>query len=95
MKLKPWNLADHLVTQEDIVAYVNTCLAEGDAALIVNALRALAQKKEADTVAGTAAVAPDGNAHALRKSTEFNLTWLLCTLRALGLEMHVRAAASS
>jgi hypothetical protein len=57
MKLKPWNLYEHLQTQEDIVAYVNTCLAEGDTDLIVHTLHTLVKHKGVNTVSGAATVA--------------------------------------
>ena len=43
--LKEWDSSAHLKTDEDIEAYLNACLQENDAALIVHALRIIAKAK--------------------------------------------------
>src|SRR5260364_215403 len=45
VKIRPWNSAEHLQSEEDIVAYLEACLEEGgdDAAFIVHALGVIAR----------------------------------------------------
>jgi probable addiction module antidote protein len=43
--LKKWDSATHLKDDEDIAAYLDACLQENDAALIVHALRVIAKAK--------------------------------------------------
>ena len=50
----PWDPADHLQSDEDMVAYLEAALAEGDAALIAAALGDIARAKGMSQVASAA-----------------------------------------
>jgi|GEM_PF-1527226 len=47
MKLRPWNSAEHLKTDEDMAAYLDSCREEGDPALIDHALGVIALARQA------------------------------------------------
>lgn len=38
-KVRPWDPAEHLVTEEDMAAYLEAALEEGDAALVARCTR--------------------------------------------------------
>lgn len=38
IKLRPWNSAEHLKTDEDMALYQEACMEQGDPALIAHAL---------------------------------------------------------
>ncbi len=42
---RPWDVAEHLETEEDMAAYLDAALEEGDAAVIVAALGDIARAK--------------------------------------------------
>ena len=53
----PWDRADHLKTDEDMVAYLETALEEGDPALVAAALGDIARAKGMTQVARDAGTA--------------------------------------
>lgn len=88
IKTRVWDAAEHLETEEDMAAYLEAALAEGDAALISAALGDIARAKGMAQIAGVTglgreslykALAPDGN-------PEF--ATVLKVVRALGLRLH-------
>jgi probable addiction module antidote protein len=87
-KTRLWDAAEHLETEEDIAAYLEAVLEEGDASLIVAALGDIARAKGMTQIARDAglgreslykALSPEGN-------PEFNT--VLKVVRALGLKLH-------
>jgi len=47
IKLRQWNSAEHLKTEEDIALYLEACMEEGDQALIDHALGVIARARQA------------------------------------------------
>jgi probable addiction module antidote protein len=45
VKLRPWDSAEHLKTEEEMVLYLEACLEDGDAALIPHALGVIAKAR--------------------------------------------------
>ena len=45
IKLRPWDSAEHLKTEEEMDLYLEACLEEGDAALIAHALGVIAKAR--------------------------------------------------
>lgn len=50
---RPWDAAEHLETEEDMAAYLEAALQEGDPALIAAALRDIARAKSTLTSSTT------------------------------------------
>ena len=48
---KPWDPAEHLTSEDDMVAYLDAALQEGDAALIAAALGDIARAKAMSQIA--------------------------------------------
>ena len=93
-KTRPWDAAEHLETAEDMAAYLEAALEEGDPALIAAAMGDIARAKGITQIARETglgreslykALSPDGN-------PEFGT--VLKVLRALGLRLHATATQS-
>ncbi len=48
---RPWDAAEHLETEEDMAAYLDAALADGDATLVVAALGDIARAKGMSQIA--------------------------------------------
>ncbi len=46
LKLRPWDSAEHLKSEEDIVFYLEACMEEGDSSLIAHALGVIARARQ-------------------------------------------------
>ena len=53
IKTRPWDAAEHLETEEDMAAYLEAALEEGDAALVAAALGDIARAKGWPRLRGT------------------------------------------
>jgi probable addiction module antidote protein len=94
-KTKKWDVVDHLQTKEDMAAYLEAVLEDGDPALIAAALGDIARaaggiaKVARETGLGREslckALSPEGN-------PEFST--VLQVVRALGLRLHAAPAAT-
>jgi probable addiction module antidote protein len=93
-RTRPWDVAEHLETEEDMAAYLEAVLQEGDSTLVAAALGDIARAKgiaqiARDTGLGRAslykALSPEGNPE---------LATVLKVVRALGLQLHAAPAHS-
>lgn len=94
VKLRRWDSAEYLKTEEDIILYLDACLQEADAAAYIakalgNIARGMAQLAH-DTGLGREslykALSGEGN-------PEFST--IMKVVKALGLKLHVQAANQS
>ncbi len=94
IRTRPWDAADYLETEEDIVLYLEAAFEDGDPGLIAAALGDVARAKGMTKVATEAglgreslykALAPDGN-------PEF--ATVLKVMQALGLRLHASASTT-
>ena len=90
----PWDPAEHLETEEDMAAYLNVALEDGDPRLIMAVLGDIARARRMGSVVQNAdmdresiykSLSPDGN-------PEF--ATVIKVVRALGLRLHATAATS-
>lgn len=77
-KTTPWDVADHLDSKEAILAYMEAVFEDGDAELIAAALNDVARAK--------------GIANDPALSSDTDITAVIRTLKALGLELTAKAA---
>jgi len=91
-RTRPWDAAGHLASSDDVAAYLEAALEEGDVALIAAALGDIARARGMAGVARETglgreslykAPSPEGN-------PEFGT--VLRVVRALGLKLHATAA---
>ncbi len=60
IKLRPWDSAEHLKTEEDIALYLEACKEEGDLALIEHAQEIVARARQALQAGNDALPADEG-----------------------------------
>lgn len=85
-----WDAAEHLETAEDMAAYLDAALEEGDTALIVAALGDIARAKGMTQIAREAGLGRESLYKALSTSGNPEFATILKVVRALGLQLHVQ-----
>ena len=92
IKTRPWDAADYLETEEDIVAYLDAAFEDGDPALIVAALGDIARAKGMTQVANEAGLGRESLYKALSSTGNPEFATVVKVLHALGLQLHVHPA---
>ena len=90
----PWDPAEHLKTEEDMVAYFEAALEDGDPTLIAAALGDIARAKGMTQVARDAGLGRESLYKALSPSGNPEFATILKVLAALGLQLHATRAAA-
>ena len=90
-KTRPWDAADHLHTQEDMVAYLEAVFEEGDASLIAAALGDIARAKGMTEVARKAGLGRESLYKALSPDGNPELATVMKVMMALGLRLGAKA----
>ena len=91
---QPWDAADYLETEEDMVAYLEAALDEGDARLIAAALVDIAHAKGMTAVAADAGLGRESLYKALSPDGNPEFATVLKVMRALGLRLHASSVAA-
>jgi len=87
-----WDAAEHLETEEDMAAYLDAALEDGDPALVVAAIGDIARAKGMSQIAHEAGLGRESLYKALSASGNPEFATILKVVRALGLQLHVQAA---
>ena len=87
-----WDAAEHLETAEDMAAYLDAALEDGDAGVIVAALGDIARAKGMAQIAREAGLGRESLYKALAPTGNPEFTTILKVVRALGLQFHVQPA---
>lgn len=88
---RPWDAAEHLETEEDIVAYLEAALESGDASLVAAALGDIARAKGMTEIAREAGLGRESLYKALSPEGNPEFATVLKVVRALGLKLHAKA----
>jgi probable addiction module antidote protein len=88
---KPWDVAAHLETEEDMAAYLEAALEEGDAALVAAALGDIARAKGIALIANETGLGRESLCEALSPEGNPPFATVLKVIRALGLRLHAGA----
>jgi probable addiction module antidote protein len=88
-KTSLWDAAEHLKTDEDMAAYLEAALEEGDTSLIAAALGDIARAKGMSRVAKQAGLGRESLYKALSPDGNPEFSTILNVVRALGLQLHV------
>lgn len=88
---RPWDPAEHLETEEDMAAYLNVALEEGDLSLIVAALGDIARARRMSTVARDSSLGRESLYKSLSPNGNPEFATVLKVVRSLGLQFHVSA----
>lgn len=90
----PWDPADHLKTEEDMVAYLEAALEEANPTLVAAALGDIARAKGMTQVAKDAGLGRESLYKALSPSGNPEFATILKVVAALGLQLHASPATT-
>lgn len=86
-----WDLATHLTTIEDVAAYLEAALQDGDHQVIAAALGDIARAKGMSQIAREAGVGRESLYKSLSATGNPELATVLKVISVLGLKLHVSA----
>jgi len=87
-RTRPWDVAQHLETAEDMAAYLEAALEDGDPALAAAALGDIARARGMTQLAGETGLGRESLYKALSPEGNPEFATVLKVLRALGLRLH-------
>jgi len=91
---KQWDPAQHLNTEEDMAAYLEAALEEGDPALVAAALGDIAKAKGMSQIARDAGLGRESLYKALTPSGNPEFATIMKVVSALGLQLHASPASA-
>ena len=94
MQTRPWDAADYLESEEDVVLYLEAAFEDGDPGLIAAALGDIAKAKGMTTVAAEAGLGRESLYKALSPDGNPEFATVLKVMRALGLRLHASASTA-
>lgn len=96
VKLRKWDSAEHLKTDEDMVEYLQACLDEAgdDAAFIAKALGTIARAKGMTQLARDTGLGRESLYKALSGEGNPSFATILKVMSALGIKLHAEVAHS-
>ena len=86
---QPWDVVNYLETQEDMAAYLDAALEDGDMGVILAALGDIARAKGMSQIATDAGLGRESLYKALTTTGNPEFATVLKVMRALGLQLHV------
>jgi probable addiction module antidote protein len=89
----PWDPSDHLKTEEDMVAYLEAALEEGDPNLIAAALGDIARAKGMTQIARETDLGRESLYKALSPTGNPEFATILKVIAAVGLQLHAAPAS--
>ena len=92
---RPWDAVDHLETEEDMAAYLEAALEDGDSALILAVLGDIARAKGMTAIALNAGLGRESLDKALSPDGNPGFATVLKVVQALGLQLHAAPARGS
>jgi probable addiction module antidote protein len=91
---RPWDPAEHLHTDEDMAAYLEAALEDGDAALIAAALGDIARAKGMTQLARETGLGRESPYKALSPLGNPEFATIMKVVGALGLRLHASPATA-
>jgi probable addiction module antidote protein len=88
---RTWDAAEHLESEQDMVAYLEAALEENDAALVAAVLGDIARAKGMTEVARETGLGRESLYKALSRDGNPEFATVLKVVRALGLRLHATA----
>ena len=92
IETRPWDVVEHLETEEDMTAYLDAALEDGDTAVVMAALGDIARAKGMAQLARDTGLGRESLYKALSTTGNPEFATILKVVRALGLQFHVQAA---
>jgi len=93
VKTTPWDAAEHLKTKEDMAAYLEAAIEDGDPVVISAAIGDIARAKGMSQIARETGLGRESLYKALSPGGNPEFATILKVVRALGLKFHVEASA--
>lgn len=94
-KTQVWDPAEHLITDEDMAAYLEAALQEGDSALIAAALGDIARAKGMSQIARNAGLGRESLYKALSAEGNPEFATIMKVIEALGLQLHASPSSTA
>jgi probable addiction module antidote protein len=94
IKTMPWDASEHLKAEEDMAAYLEAAIEDGDPAVISAAIGDIARAKGMSQIASETGLGRESLYKALSPGGNPEFATILKVVRALGLKFHVEAAVS-
>jgi probable addiction module antidote protein len=93
-KTRPYDVAEHLRTPEEMALYIDACIAEsdGDAAFVAKALGDVARAQGMSKIARDSGMSRESLYKALSGERSPDFATILRVTRALGVRLHAAAA---
>ncbi len=91
---RPWDVVEHLETDEDMAAYLEAALEEDDPALIAAALGDIARAKGMTQISREAGLGRESLYKALSPEGNPEFATVLRVVKALGLRLHASPAGA-
>lgn len=91
-KTRVWDVVEHLESEEDMAAYLEAALEDGDPAVISAALGDIARAKGMTQIAREAGLGRESLYKALSPEGNPEFSTILKVVRALGLRLHATTA---
>ncbi len=88
MKTKPYDAAEYLESDEDMAAYLDAAMEDGDPRIIANALGTIARAKGMTQVAKDAGLGRESLYRALSGEGNPEFATIMKVVKALGLRLH-------
>lgn len=89
-----WDVVEHLETEEDMAAYLDAALEDGDMAVVMAALGDIARAKGMTQIAQESGLGRESLYKALSANGNPEFATVLKVVRALGLQLHAQAAGA-
>jgi probable addiction module antidote protein len=90
-RFKKWDAAEHLDSDEAIAAFLEDIMESGDQALIVEGIKVVARARDMTQIAKDAGIARQALYKSLGEGGNPTLSTLLGVMKALGLQLAVKA----
>jgi len=85
----PWDAADHLETKEDIAAYLEAALEDGDPSLVIAVLGDIARSQGMRNIASETGLGSENIYKDLLSESNLEFTTVIKILQALGLRLQI------
>lgn len=92
MKLREYDIAEHLKSEEEMQMYLNEILEDGDPALVLSALGDIARAKNMSQLSREVGMSREGLYHALSGKGNPTFSAMMKITKALGLKLHFTGA---
>jgi len=87
-KLKKWDMADHINTPEDVIAYLDAALEDNDPELLAAVLGDIARSRGMSEVARASGLTREGLYRSLSETGKPTADTLFKVFAALGIRLH-------